>query len=47
MILEGEVLKLAPLQITAVNALIIAFGLILTVTVKLVPVQLPVRGVTV
>ena len=44
--LVGKVLKLAPLQITAVNALITAFGLILMVTVKLLPVQLPAVGVT-
>ena len=43
----GVMLKLDPLQITAVNALTLAFGLIDTDTVKVEPVQLPVTGVTV
>ncbi len=42
----GVILKDVPLQIVAVIALIIAKGLMVTVTVNAVPVQLPDTGVT-
>ena len=46
--LVGDEVKLAPLQITAVIALIVALGLTVTVTVKEAPIQLPPEvGVTV
>ena len=42
----GVILKLVPLQITAVNAFTLAFGFTVTVTANTAPVQLPVTGVT-
>ncbi len=43
----GDTLYVIPLQVTAVIAVIEAFGLIVTVTVNVAPVQTPVNGVTV
>ena len=42
----GVMLKLDPLQITAVNALTVAFGFTVTVNANTAPVQLPDTGVT-
>jgi len=44
--LVGVALNCTPLQVIAVIALITAFGLTVTVTVNVAPVQLPVNGVT-
>jgi hypothetical protein len=42
----GLTVNNTPLQLTVVNALITAVGLIVTVTVNVAPVQLPDNGVT-
>ena len=43
----GVTLKLTPLQVTAVIALIVAPGLNVITTVNVAPVQFPDKGVTV
>ena len=43
----GVIVKVPPLQIVAVCAVINGVGLTVTVTVKVAPVQLPVLAVTV
>ena len=43
----GLTVKATPLQLTVLIAVITAVGLIVTVTVKTAPVQVPVIGVTV
>ena len=43
----GVTLKITPLQVTVVIAVITAVGFKVTVTVKLDPVQTPVNGVTI